>query len=200
MRTVLASFFLIGFAVAAHAQSFDGQWDGFYSCGAGGGTEAGKPAFMWKNIRFTVRGSEVSARYDFTGRSGYPVSAYFAGSLSGGGSASIRAWEVSAGPNNGWRSDFYGRLDPSGMIVLPKTFTNKWGVALRACQLTLRRAAPPPVYHEPPPQVVTDEPVPSRPLVAHRPTVAHAAPAPLPPIRQDPKPTVVKDERDLTMD
>src|SRR6266849_8986352 len=76
---------------SAHAQSFDGRWDGYYSCGA----HALRPergAFVWQHVNFNVASNQISARRDHINRlKGFddPMTALFNGRVDANSSVRI---------------------------------------------------------------------------------------------------------------
>jgi|GEM_PF-5627114 len=130
---------------SGHAQTLDGRWEGYYSCGA----HALRPewgAFVWQHVNFNVASGQISARRDHINRlKGFddPMTALFNGRVDENGSVRI---DVLSRRQTDASEEFHqtlvGRSVSPSLVELTGVMLTSKGAEVRNCQLTLRLAAP----------------------------------------------------------
>src|SRR6266404_6566339 len=107
---------------SAHAQSFDGQWQGTYSCGPHRFLPFG--AFTW-SIAFEIKNGRVSGSHNYTGGTNkLPATAIFNGTINQGGILKIDVIADRNNPTEMWHQQL------SGSSISP-TVINLIGAMLR---------------------------------------------------------------------
>jgi hypothetical protein len=128
-------FWLTG---SAHAQGFDGQWQGTYSCGP----HRFVPqfgAFIW-SIAFEIKNGRVSGSHNYTNK--LPATAIFNGTINRGGVLKIDVITDRNNPNEMWHQQLSGSSISPTVINSIGPMLRADGTFLRDCQLTLRLAVP----------------------------------------------------------
>lgn len=120
LKSVLFRFALVGLLVSAasplKAETFDGRWQGTYSCGPHRLRPMG--AFTWP-IAFDIKNGLISGRHAYTGGiNNKPAAALFYGAMNSNGSTEIDATTDRRNPTETWCQKLIGRAISSTVINL----------------------------------------------------------------------------------
>ena len=128
---------------SAHAENFDGRWEGTYSCGAH--RYKPLPPFSWQ-IPFEVRGSSISARrdYNIANQGGIAATAIFSGTRDRDGRVRIDVMARREDNAENFHQALLGNSTSQTGMALTGSMVGAKGVSVRDCQLTLRPAVPAP--------------------------------------------------------
>jgi len=123
---------------SSYAESLDGRWQGYYTCGA----HALKPeqgAFAWPHVGFNVNNGMVSGRHDFINRQGIPTNVVFNGRIEQTGSVRIEVLSRFGNGGENFHQTLAGQAVSPGAIELTGPALNPRGISVRNCRLTLTR-------------------------------------------------------------
>jgi hypothetical protein len=135
-----ASAFLY-FISPVNSQTYDGRWDGLYSCGQ----HALKPdygPFTWYQLGFSVQNGTISGRHDFTSRLGVPTTALFTGHIDRAGNITIGVVSRRQDGSEDFHQTLAGRAASAGSIELTGLMLINGERPVRNCRLTLGSVAP----------------------------------------------------------